>query len=140
MDAFGSLFSVPYQLTTVEAVRQLHRSLDENGIVIFNLGSAIRGQGSRFLQAEFKTYQDVFEHVLLFKVNLDYTDDHLQNLMIVACKSNCLANRSAPDDYIADLLTHRYDSEFPLTLPTLTDDLAPVEYYNSFAQNLYRRN
>ncbi|MEP7214098.1 MAG: fused MFS/spermidine synthase [Acidobacteriota bacterium] len=138
MDAFGSLFSVPYQLTTVEAVRQFHRSLDENGIVIFNLGSAIRGEGSKFLQAEFKTYQEVFGNVLLFKVNLDYTDDHLQNLMIVACKTVCEDAGSSPDAEIAELLTHRYRSEFPLTLPVLTDDLAPVEYYNSFAQNLYR--
>ena len=139
MDAFGSLFSVPYQLTTVEAVREFHRALDEEGIVIFNLGSAIRGEGSRFLQAEFRTYQEVFEQVQLFKVNLDYTDEHLQNLMIVACKRQCRSEETRADEYIANLLTHRYDRDLPLTLPVLTDDLAPVEYYNSFAQNLYRR-
>jgi len=139
MDAFGSLFSVPYQLTTVEAVREFHRALDEEGIVIFNLGSAIRGEGSRFLQAEFRTYQEVFEQVQLFKVNLDYTDEHLQNLMIVACKRQCRSEETRADEYIANLLTHRYDRDLPLPLPVLTDDLAPVEYYNSFAQNLYRR-
>jgi spermidine synthase len=32
MDAFGTLFSIPYQLTTVEAVRQMHRSLKSNGV------------------------------------------------------------------------------------------------------------
>jgi hypothetical protein len=37
------------------------------------------------------------------------------------------------------MLTHRYTADFPLDVPILTDDLAPVEYYNSFAQNSYGR-
>ena len=41
MDAFGSLFTVPYQLTTLEAVRQIHRVLKPDGIVIFNLGGPL---------------------------------------------------------------------------------------------------
>lgn len=139
MDAFGSLFSVPYQLTTIEAVREIYRSLDDEGIIIFNLGSAIRGQGSRFLQAEFRTYREVFGDVLLFKVRPDYTDEQLQNLIIVACKNGCKTGRPPMDDYIEGLVARRYTADFPATLPILTDDLAPVEYYNSFAQNLYRR-
>ena len=140
MDAFGSLFTVPYQLTTVEAVRQFHRSLDDDGIVIFNLGSAIRGDGSMFLQAEFKTYQQVFDRVLLFKVHPEYADDQLQNLIVVACKSDCETARPPADDMIAGLLAHRYESQFPLGVPVLTDDLAPVEYYNSIALSSYRRS
>ncbi|MEO8042243.1 MAG: fused MFS/spermidine synthase [Acidobacteriota bacterium] len=72
MDAFGSLFSVPYQLTTIEAVQNISRVLDDNGIVIFNLGSAIRGDSNRLLQAELATYHAVFPTVELFKVNSDY--------------------------------------------------------------------
>jgi spermidine synthase len=140
MDAFGSLFSVPYQLTTIEAVREFHRSLDGDGIVIFNLGSAIRGGSSSFLQAEFKTYSQVFDRVILFKVNLDYTDEQLQNLIIVACKSDCENAGANPDGEIGELLSRRFSSEFPLTLPPLTDDLAPVEYYNSVALGNYRRH
>lgn len=139
MDAFGSLFSVPYQLTTVEAVRNISRVLDDNGVVIFNIGSAIRGESSRFLQAEIATYRAFFPSVHLFKVNSDYTDEQSQNLIIVACKSECLDNASSPDAEITRLLSHRYTAEFPLDMPVLTDDLAPVEYYNSFAQNSYRR-
>ncbi|MEO6333629.1 MAG: fused MFS/spermidine synthase [Pyrinomonadaceae bacterium] len=140
MDAFGSLFSVPYQLTTLEAVQNISRVLDENGVVIFNLGAAIRGGSNRFLQAELATYKVVFPSVHLFKVNGDYTDEQSQNLMIVACKTECLDVPSeSRDDEIVDLLSHRYSLNFPLEMPILTDDLAPVEYYNSFAQNLYRR-
>ncbi|MEO7674350.1 MAG: hypothetical protein ABIU09_09785, partial [Pyrinomonadaceae bacterium] len=94
----------------VEAVREIHRVLKPGGVVIFNLGSAITGPGSQFLQAEFATYKAVFESrvesgesefllktldshlstssVYLFKVNPARTDDQLQNLIIVAVKSS----------------------------------------------------
>lgn len=137
MDAFGSLFSVPYQLTTLEAVQQISRVLKDDGVVIFNLGSAIRGESSRFLQAEFSTYKKVFPRVYLFKVRSDYADERLQNLIIVACKSPGEQEFSSKDTELARLLSHRYTGDFPLEQPVLTDDLAPVEYYNSIAQNLY---
>lgn len=138
MDAFGSLFSVPYQLTTLETVQQISRVMKDDGVVIFNLGSSIRGPGSGFLQAEFKTYQAVFPRVFLFKVNADYTDEHLQNLIIVACKSGNAAGLESSDPEIQVLLSNLFKDNFPLEKPVITDDLAPVEYYNSFAQNLYR--
>ncbi|MBC7899873.1 MAG: fused MFS/spermidine synthase [Saprospiraceae bacterium] len=136
MDAFGSLFSVPYQLTTVEAVRHISRILKDDGVVIFNLGSAITGEGSRFLQAEFATYKAIFPNVYLFKVNSDYTDESLQNLVIVASKSTDKISLNNSDPDLAHLLSHIYSKEIPAGLPILTDDLAPVEHYNSIAQNL----
>lgn len=138
LDAFGSLFSVPYQLTTVEAVRNIDRVLDDRGVVIFNLGSAIVGPASGFLQAELATYHAVFPRVFLFKVNLERRDDEVQNLIIVACKSECLSAETV-DLEIARLLSHRYTDAVPMTLPPLTDDLTPVEYYNSFGQNSQAR-
>jgi spermidine synthase len=140
MDAFGSLFSVPYQLTTIEAVREIDRVLDSEGVVIFNLGSAISGNASRFLQSEFATYRAVFPSVHLFKVNREKTDEQVQNLIIVACKTECLPGQStSADEKVEQLLASRYIDNFPLNEPVLTDDLAPVEYYNSFAQNSYHR-
>ncbi len=138
MDAFGSLFSVPYQLTTLEAVRQISRILKDDGIVIFNLGSAIRGPGSRFLHAELATYKKVFPHVYLFKVNAGYTDEQLQNLIIIASKSADTPSLQTSDQEITRLLINIYTKDLPLNSGILTDDLAPVEYYNSFAQNIYR--
>ncbi len=136
MDAFGSLFSVPYQLTTVEAVREMRRNLRDDGVVIFNLGSAITGPASRFLQAEIATYGAVFPNVYLFKINADYPDERLQNLMIVATAAASPLPDSV-DPEIAPLLAHRYDSELPSTENILTDDLNPVEKYNAIAQNVF---
>jgi spermidine synthase len=138
MDAFGSLFSVPFQLTTLEAVKEISRVTKDDGVVIFNLGAAIKGNSSRFLQAELKTYRQVFPQVYVFKVNADYTDEQLQNLIIVACKDKNAAPLTSDDAEIANLLKHLYDKNLDSTIEILTDDLAPVEYYNSFAQSAYR--
>ena len=140
MDAFGSLFSVPHHLTTVEAVSELSRLLSDDGVVIFNLGSAITGPSSGFLQAELRTYQQVFPQVYLFKVRPHYTDDHLQNLIIVASKNSSQDSLTSSNPQIADLLSHRYTTDLSLTKNVLTDDLAPVEHYNSIAQNIYLKN
>lgn len=139
MDAFGSLFSVPFQLTTVEAVGNISRVLKDDGVVIFNLGGAIKGEQSKFLQAEMKTYQQIFPKVYLFKINPELPDEQPQNLIIIACKSQNAAPLTSDDAETADLLSHRYTPTPNTDLDILTDDLAPVEYYNSFAQSKYRR-
>lgn len=133
VDAFGSVYSVPFQLTTIEAVRKMSDALTENGIVILNLISAIEGEKSQFLQAEYKTYAAVFPNVVLFKTNPDKAVDETQNLILVASKAGKISFASE-DMEISDLLKHRYENPLDLSVPVLTDDLAPVEYYNSFAQ------
>ncbi len=140
MDAFGSMFSVPHHLTTLEAVREFSRILKDDGVVIANLGSAITGPSSGFLQAELRTYKAVFPQVHLFKVRPEYREDRLQNLIIVASKDPVQAELTTDDPQIADLLVNRYTGDVPLTKEILTDDLAPVEYYNSIAQNIYLTN
>ncbi|MCA1638231.1 MAG: fused MFS/spermidine synthase [Acidobacteria bacterium] len=138
MDAFGSLFSVPFPLTTIEAVEQINRVLKDDGVVIFNLGAAIEGDASRFLQAEFKTYQQVFSRVYLFKVNSEYSNEQLQNLIIVACKKENSVPLKSQDPEISYLLQNFYEKIPEMQIDILTDDLAPVEYYNSSGQSSYK--
>jgi SAM-dependent methyltransferase len=133
MDAFGSLFSVPYQLTTIEAVSQIHRLLKNDGVVVFNVGSAIRGDASLFLQAELATYRSMFPFVHVFKVRPERRDDSLQNLIVVACKTDCIPAAS-DDQSIDSLLARRHTSDIPVTVSALSDDLAPVDRYMSIAQ------
>lgn len=139
MDAFSSLFSVPYQLTTVEAIRQASRVLRNDGIVILNLGSAIKGEGSLMLRAEAATYRAVFPFVYVFKVRQDVPDEKLQNVIIVASKTATPEPLRSGDPAIESMLSHRYTETIPEDVPILTDDLAPVEYYSSIAQNLFLR-
>jgi spermidine synthase len=135
IDAFGSLYSVPFQLTTIEAARKMNEALSDDGVVIVNLISALEGEGSLFLQAEYKTFRTVFPNLYLFKVRAERDDKLPQNLILVASKSNRISLETT-DEEIASLFQNRYEKPLELTVPVLTDDLAPVEYYNSFAQKL----
>ncbi len=136
MDAFGTLFSVPYQLTTVEAARQLHGALTDDGVLVANIGAAVSGEANQFLRAELATWRSVFADVKVFKVNLQRDDADLQNLIVVALKKR--EGQRGRGDEFAELLSHEIRDRVFEALPVLTDDLAPVEYYNSIAQGHYR--
>jgi len=132
MDAFTTLFSVPFQLTTIEAVKEINRVMKDGGVVIFNLGGVIEGKGNRFLRAEIETYKVVFPEVYLFKVDSKAKDSDVQNLIIVGLKPAPSNKLQSDDTQIKSLLSRRYIGEIPLSNKTLTDELAPVEHYNSF--------
>ncbi len=131
MDAFGSLFSVPFQLTTIEAVQHINRVLKDDGVVIFNIGGAITGDSSKFVQAELATYRKIFPRVLLFKVDSSKPDDEVQNLIIIAVKEKNSAPLSSNDTEFQPLFSNLYNKELNFDSQILTDELAPVEYYNS---------
>jgi spermidine synthase len=136
MDAFSSLFTAPFHLTTLEAARQVSRTLKPDGAAILNLGSSVTGDASKFLLAELATYRQVFPFVEVFKVHTEYPDEKLQNVIIVASKQKSAVGQNS-DPEIEALLQHRLRIDLDETLPPLTDDLAPVEYYNSIAQDRF---
>jgi predicted membrane-bound spermidine synthase len=137
LDAFGSLFSVPYQLTTKEAVQRMSSTLNDRGVVLANIGSSITGDAGHFLRAEIATYRAVFPQVYIFKIRSDKKDTDLQNIVLVALKSDIAVNLNSPDRHLNELLAQAYTGPLDITEAVLTDDLAPVEYYSSVAQTLY---
>lgn len=138
VDAFNSIYSIPFQLTTIEAVRKMNNSLKDDGIVILNLITTLEGDGTKFLQAEYKTYKEIFPNIYLFKAKAEKSNDIAQNVILLATKSNKTSFETA-DEQIAGLLKNKIESPTDLSLPILTDDLAPVEYYNSLAQRFARK-
>lgn len=137
VDAFTSIYSVPFQLTTIEAVRKINASLKDDGVVILNLISAFEGEGAKFLQAELKTYKEIFPNVFIFKAKAEKPEHLAQNVILVATKSDKFSFEST-DEKLSALLKNHYEKPLDLSLPILTDDLAPVEYYNSLAQKWAR--
>lgn len=119
-DAFKSFYSVPYQLSTKEAVQAHYDALTEDGIVVLNVAGSITGDSGKFFRAEYRTYQEVFPQVHLF-ISRNNDPAALQNLIIVASKSE--EKISLP--YIPELWTE----EIPLDMPVLTDNFAPVDQY-----------
>ncbi len=112
VDAFNNSGSVPFHLATQEAIKQLHNSLTDNGVVIVNMIGSTEGPGKRFIESELATYQSVFPFVALYPLGKNSTD--LQNIMLVATKQEVLSD-------IAPLSPARI----------LTDDWAPVDYFLS---------
>jgi spermidine synthase len=139
IDAFSSLFSVPFHLTTTEAVTEINRVLKPGGVVIFNVGGAIKGKSSRFLNAELNTYKQIFPQVLLFKVRPERADEDVQNLIIIASKNQNPLNLKSDDPQLSKILNNLYSQPLTSQEKILTDDLAPVEFYNSYAQTDFQR-
>ena len=134
IDAFSTLFSVPFHMITIEAVSEIERVLDDDGVVILNLGTAIKGDAGRFLGAVLSTYRKVFQIVLVFKVNAEKSDTSVQNVILVAVKNSDRKISRSVDEEIEILLANEYKGEFEQGEAVLTDDLAPVEYLSSFVQ------
>ena len=128
-DAFSSHYSLPYQLTTKEAVQKTYDALSDNGVVILNTISAIDGEKGEFLRAELATYKSIFPQAYIFPVNNPDNGDSVQNVILVALKSKNVPNFKNTDNDIKTCLSHLWNKNIATDMPILTDDFAPVEYY-----------
>ena len=132
-DAFTSRYSLPYQLTTEEAVQKAYNILNNDGLVILNIVSSLEGKNGQFLRAEYATYKNVFPQVYLFPITAPNDGEKLQNIILVALKSEINPAFNSDDPKINEYLQHVWKKEVDLDMPILTDDCAPVEYYISKA-------
>lgn len=132
-DAFSSHYSLPYQLTTREAVQKEYDILNDGGVVVINIISAIEGRAGQFLRAEFATYKSVFPQVYLFPVKEAANGQAVQNIMLVALKSDEKPIFKSSDSELNGYLAHLWTKEVFDGQPILTDDYAPVDYYISQA-------
>ncbi|MFA6537412.1 MAG: fused MFS/spermidine synthase [Patescibacteria group bacterium] len=128
-DAFASRYSIPYQLTTIEAVKKEFNLLNENGAVILNIISSINNDSGKFLRAEYATYQKIFPKTYLFAVSESQNGERVQNLILVATKNTVEPTWQSSDKEIARFLQNRWTGEIALDTPILTDDFAPVDNY-----------
>ncbi|SFL68716.1 fused MFS/spermidine synthase [Geodermatophilus ruber] len=126
-DAFGGL-SVPWQLTTVEALERVDAALADDGIYAANL---IDHPPLAFVRAELATLQEVFPHVLLLARAPVLAGEDGGNVVAVASRSPLPAAviEAALRDH--DLAWHVAGgerlAEFVGDAEVLTDDHAPVD-------------
>jgi len=128
-DAFSSHYSLPYQLTTKEAVQKKYNILNDDGMVILNLISAIEGEKGKFLRAEYATYKSLFPQVYLFPVTYSLYGNIVQNIILVALKSEKEQTLHDSDPKLDEYLLHLWKKTVDADMPILTDDFAPVDYY-----------
>ncbi|MBI9037837.1 MAG: fused MFS/spermidine synthase [Bacteroidales bacterium] len=129
IDAFKSQYTLPYQLTTREAVQKIYNILNVDGQAILNIISSIGGKSSLFLQAEYLTYKSVFPQVYLFAIQNMDNQEQLQSVVMIALKSEKIPNMNNSDSILNEYLKHILKNGIETTVPILTDEFAPVEFY-----------
>jgi spermidine synthase len=134
-DTFTSHYSIPFHLSTIEAVQRIYQALADDGVALINILASIDGKTGRFLRAEYATFKAVFPRVYLFPV-MDHQDSQRwQNIMLVALKSKSEAGFRNDDPELDGLLSHFWSGRIAEDLPPLTDDYAPVDHYTSLLNN-----
>ena len=131
VDVFKSYYSLPFHLTTYETIKRIYDSLNNDGVVITNVISCITGDKGKFFRAEFETYKKVFPQVYAFPVYFPKKTDEVQNIIIVALKSDKKPTFTDNDEELNEYLQHLLKIKIKFDVPILTDDYAPVDYYNS---------
>ena len=123
IDAFKGL-NTPFELTTYQAIQKVYNSLNENGIVITNLISAIEGNDADFIKYEYSTYKAIFDDVKVFQVNPNHSADKEQNLILLGIKGNGNINNDKEQEY--NKLLKNEIKDFTSDKPIITDDYAPI--------------
>ncbi|MCL1940251.1 MAG: fused MFS/spermidine synthase [Desulfovibrionaceae bacterium] len=134
-DIFNSWYTVPFHVGTVEAARNIHRLLADDGIYVMNIITAISGDNGRLLRSIRSAFLESFAEAHIFPVQHKLNSGMIQNVMLLAFKTP----RALPDPakesvpvHIARMLENRWTSPFPAPendVPALRDDFAPVERY-----------
>jgi len=129
-DAFGSYFSIPYQLTTLETVQKKYDSLSDNWVVILNIIASLEWPKAKFLEAEYLTYEQVFPEVFIIPVRnaLPHT---AQNIILIALKDPSQVNTRSNNPFLQEYLSHKKYLDIPEWTKILTDNYAPVDSYIS---------
>ncbi len=138
-DAFSSYYSIPFHLTTKEAIKKIYDSLTDDGIFVLNVISSLEGEKSLFFKAEYKTISQYFPQIYLFPSSYHGEQDieKPQNIVLIATKSaerlsrQDLEKNASPKQL--ELLEYFFEKEIIINekIPILTDEFAPVDYYAS---------
>ena len=132
MDVFGSWYSIPFHMTTVETARNMSDLLAPDGVLISNVISSLYGSKSGIFHGIYAALSQVFPRVLIFPAQRPdpYFAQTRQNIMIVAFKSDDELPVLPPHDpETARLLSHRWTEPFIPEIGAFTDAFAPVEIY-----------
>lgn len=126
-DAFGGL-SVPWQLTTSEALELVDAALADDGVYAVNL---IDHPPMAFVRAELATLREVFPHVLLLARASVLAGDDGGNIVAVASRSplpvDAIAAGLAERDLAWQVAEGPELETFVGEAQVLTDDFAPVD-------------
>lgn len=125
-DVFGSSYSIPFHLTTVECMERIRALLTDDGVFVMNIISSL---DSELFSGIYASVAEVFPTVMIFPVSYPYSAHVRQNIMIVALASETAPQMTSENEYIGRLLAHRWKQDFAAKIEAFTDAFAPVEKY-----------
>ena len=126
-DVFGSSYSIPFHLTTVECMSAIRSLLEPDGVFVVNIISEISGE---LFSGIYSSIRACFPNVLIFPATYPNSASIRQNVMIVALAGETIPERAPESDYMASLLAHRWHVPFEPKIAAFTDAFAPVEKYS----------
>jgi len=112
-DAFSGEVPVG-TLATLEAAETIKQQLNTGGVYMSNVLSAVDGDGGKFLRAEIKTLEKVFNHVYVVRVRENATKEDFTNWMVIATDN---------DDYKPETVAVNLSDDDII----LTDDYNPID-------------
>jgi spermidine synthase len=124
-DAYSGAFSIPPTLASQEAFRVMDRALGSDGVIVFNIVSALSGPCSRVYGSLMKTMRDVFPNPAVFATRPDQPAVP-QNIIVLAAKRGHVLS----EDVLQDFGPYRWRT-VPSDGLMLTDDFAPTDYLAS---------
>lgn len=130
VDAFSASYSVPFPLTTKEAVQRQYNGLNQDGLVMVNIVGVIDGAGGKFTRSLYHTYKKIFPQVYLLPVDKPDDGYYLQNIILVALKSKTKPSFETNSVLRQNQLNHLWTAKID-DAPILTDDWAPTDYFAS---------
>lgn len=131
VDVFGSWYSIPFHMATVEAAQRMSDLLAPDGVLISNVISSISGSYSGVLHGIYAAMSQVFPNVLIFPAQGPGPAfaEIRQNIMLVAFNSANVPAFPPRDAETARLLSHAWTAPFTPQVRAFTDAFAPVERY-----------
>jgi spermidine synthase len=140
MDAYYA-DALPFHLTTQEFFRETKARMAPDGVVAYNVISALEGDKSRLFRSLYKTAGSVWKHLWVFRVNVGQGDDPgvRRNLIVLATDSDVTAqellarvrahvggrvNVAGFAAMADDLYTNAVDTS---DVPMMTDAYAPTD-------------
>jgi spermidine synthase len=143
LDAYNS-DTIPFHLTTREFYREVADRLVPGGVLVSNIIGGLRGPGSEFFRALYRTLSEVFPTIYAFplyridaglvpmgEINIIVTATHEKQRLSrgdFVARAGRLGGKLVPASDLADYAAHLLELPVPTgDVPVLTDDYAPVE-------------
>ncbi|MCL2008927.1 MAG: fused MFS/spermidine synthase [Synergistaceae bacterium] len=131
-DVFGSWYSIPFHVATVEAAQRMADILAPDGVLVSNVISSLTGRRSGVFHGIYAALSEVFPHILIFQAQRPGPAfaQTRQNLIIVAMKKPPGEHLTTRDEEMERLLSYHWTAPFTPEVGAFTDAFAPVEIYS----------